>query len=215
MSPVELSVLPCLWKIVYQESPLKNKGFTIAELLISLAILSVIAVFTIPKIIGASTDSRFNAIAKEDIAALSGSIQNLKATGNMNASTKWSDIVAYLNYITLDSSGSLIDAQYSTTTYTCSSARTCIRMHNGSVIMYRTSISFGGTGNLNAMHVHIDPDGVVTNGGTTDGPGKAVAVFFYYNGRVADEGNIDVNTQNNSATYNPNTGNVPPWFSWP
>jgi len=37
---------------------------------------------------------------------------------------------------------------------------------------------------------------------------------FYYNGRVADEGNIDPNTSNNSTSYNPTPADVPPWFSW-
>ena len=42
-----------------------KKGFTLAELLISLGILGLIATFTIPKIVGAAGDSKYNAAAKE------------------------------------------------------------------------------------------------------------------------------------------------------
>lgn len=189
-------------------------GFTLPELLITLAILGIIAIFTIPKIVLNQQNSEYNARAKEDIAALSGALQQLRVAGSINAGTKWSDITNYLNYVQLDSSsGNNIDAQYSTTTYTCGAARNCLKMHNGSIVMFRSSISFGGTSSTNAIHVHIDPDGVVTDG-TTDGPGKSVAVFFYYNGRVVDEGGIDSNTQNNSGSYSPSPSSVPPWFNW-
>ena len=167
-----------------------------------------------PKILSTQQNNEYNAIAQEDIATLSAALQQLRSTGTLSSSTKWSDIINYLNYVQLDSSsGRNIDAQYTSTTYTCGSARNCLLMHNGSIVMFRTSISFGGTNTTNAIHVHIDPDGVVTDG-TTNGPGKAVAVFFYYGGRVADEGNIDPNTSNNSTSYNPTPANVPPWFSW-
>lgn len=42
-----------------------QSGFTLAELLIALTILGVIATFTIPKILTAQQASTYNAIAKE------------------------------------------------------------------------------------------------------------------------------------------------------
>src|SRR5689334_18657534 len=105
-------------------------GFTLAELLITLAILGIIAVFTIPKIVLNQQNNNYNARAKEDIAALSGAMQQLRASGTLSAGTKWSDIINYLNYVQLDSSsGNNIDAQYSSATYTCSAARNCLKMH--------------------------------------------------------------------------------------
>jgi prepilin-type N-terminal cleavage/methylation domain-containing protein len=49
---------------------LKRKAFTLAELLISLAILGVIATFTIPKILNSFQKNQWKNIFKEDIATL-------------------------------------------------------------------------------------------------------------------------------------------------
>lgn len=189
-------------------------GFTLSELLISLAILAVIAAFTVPKILLVQQGQQFNAVAKEDVAAISAAFQQLRMNGTLSSSTSWADVTPYINFAQYDtSSGNSVDAQQTQTTYACTGTRYCLRMHNGSIIIYRRNISFGGTNTTNALHVHIDPDGRVTDG-TTDGPGKSAAIFFYYNGRVADEGGIDANTQNNSGTYNPGAASVPPWLSW-
>lgn len=48
----------------------KAQGFTLAELLISLAILGVIATFTIPKILNSQQDGSKKAIFRETLAAL-------------------------------------------------------------------------------------------------------------------------------------------------
>lgn len=46
-------------------------GFTLAELLISLAILGIIATFTIPKLLMNQRVSAYNASAKESAASIS------------------------------------------------------------------------------------------------------------------------------------------------
>lgn len=50
-------------------SPRKD-GFTLSELLIALAILGIIAIFTIPKILMTTQDSRKQAILKETLATI-------------------------------------------------------------------------------------------------------------------------------------------------
>lgn len=47
-----------------------QKAFTLAELLIALAILGVIATFTIPKVLTANQNGTFKAIGKETAAML-------------------------------------------------------------------------------------------------------------------------------------------------
>ena len=61
---------------------MRNKNsqlaFTLAELLIALAILGVIATFTIPKILDSGSNSQWNAIGKEAAAMVSGAYQSYK-----------------------------------------------------------------------------------------------------------------------------------------
>ncbi|MCE3235965.1 MAG: hypothetical protein K0Q50_2145 [Vampirovibrio sp.] len=50
-------------------------GFTLAELLISLSILGIIATFTIPKLLMNQRVSAYNASAHESAASISGAYQ--------------------------------------------------------------------------------------------------------------------------------------------
>lgn len=52
----------------------QHRGFTLAELLISLAILGVIATFTIPKILANQQNSQKKAVFKESISAVSNAV---------------------------------------------------------------------------------------------------------------------------------------------
>ena len=52
-----------------------KSGFTLAELLIALAILGVIATFTIPKVLNSSSSSENSAIFKEAAGMVSGAMQ--------------------------------------------------------------------------------------------------------------------------------------------
>jgi prepilin-type N-terminal cleavage/methylation domain-containing protein len=190
----------------------KSKGFTLAELLIALLILGEISTFTIPKIIVAQANARYNAVAREDIAALSGAHQQHMLSGNLSSSTKITSLTQYMNYIAFDTS-SIIDDAPGSGSSSCNSTYPCIRMHNGSVMQWRDTVNFGGTNTTNAMWVHIDPDGVLTDG-STNGPGKALSLFLYYNGRISDEGSITAGTANSAVTYNPDPTKVPSWFRW-
>ena len=64
-----------------------STGFTLAELLIALAILGVIATFTIPKILTSQANSQRNAIAKEVMSMISGAHQQLKSNNALSTST--------------------------------------------------------------------------------------------------------------------------------
>ena len=110
-------------------------GFTLAELLISLAILGVIATFTIPKILSAQQNSQYNAEAKEAISMISGAYQQAQLSGQVDSNFKLTDLVPYLNYVQSDTS-SIMDEAYSlSTTLTCSSGIPCLRLHNGSSLI--------------------------------------------------------------------------------
>src|SRR6478609_7639481 len=149
--------------------PSMRKGFTLAELLITLQILAIIATFTIPKIIGSQQNSTYKAIAKEDIAAVAAAYQIFTLGNVPTASTTGGALTPYLNYVKLDTSGVTVDDIQGYGTLPCDSSAPCMRMHNGGTIQI-TPYSFNGTATTNAIRFKIDPDGRVTDG-TTNGPG--------------------------------------------
>src|SRR5689334_18650453 len=111
-------------------------GFTLAELLISLAILGVIATFTIPKIITAQTNSRYNAIANEAASMVSAAYQQYRHNNSsVTAGVGIEDLTPYMNYVATDTS-TVIDDKQTGGTYTCGggSANYCLRLHSGAML---------------------------------------------------------------------------------
>lgn len=74
-------------------------GFTLAELLIALAILSVIAVFTITKDLVALQDAKYQAIGKEFAGMISGAYKAYKLANGYNPTMQVQDLTPYLNYV--------------------------------------------------------------------------------------------------------------------
>jgi len=195
-------------------NPLKPcNGFTLAELLIALAILGVVATFTIPKIITANTNSQYNASAKEVAATLSAAYQNYMDQNGMSASTSVGSITPYINYISVDST-STIDLWQTGTTRTCNGFYTCLKLHNGGTLLYANTETFTGTNTTNAVYFLFDPDGQVTDG-TTNGPGKSVEFWLYVNGSLKTAGTALPNTVFGGGTFaTPDPTRDPPYFAW-
>jgi len=190
-------------------------GFTLVELLIALTIFGEIATFTIPKLIYSQQNHQYNAIAKENFGLISAAFQQMQLTGTLTTGTTAGAFTQYMNYVKYVSDGSLtIDAVPTTTTKACDgSPYVCVKLHNGSVLAYRTDASFGGNSTTNAIFFLTDPDGRVTDG-TTNGPGKGMSMFIYYNGRIVDEGNLLTGTASSFTSYTADPAKVPSWFSW-
>lgn len=189
------------------------KGFTLSELLIALAILGVIATFTIPKVLQSQQDSKYKSIAKEVMGIVSESYIAYKLKNASSGSIGLSQLTPFMNYVRVDTSGNIDDAYSYGGTFGCSGSFPCIRLHNGAAIAWDTAQSFGGTATTNAIWLLLDPDGKSLDS-TTNGPGKSMSIFLFHNGRIADAGSIPSNTEANNFTYGPDSGEVPPWFSW-
>jgi prepilin-type N-terminal cleavage/methylation domain-containing protein len=186
-------------------------GFTLAELLISLAILGVIATFTIPKIIAAQTNEQYNASTKDVAAMITGAYTSYSQNNTPSASTSAGNLTPFMNYLATDSS-TTIDLAQTNTTRACGGGYGCIKLHNGGMLMW-ASAGFMGTNTTNAVYFYFDPDGVVTDG-TTNGPGKSVGLWLYYNNRITSYGNLTSGTVYGGGTVNPHPTYDPPWFSW-
>jgi prepilin-type N-terminal cleavage/methylation domain-containing protein len=192
-----------------------SKGFSLTELLVALTILAEIATFAIPKVLSAQQTSTFRTIGKDAIAMVSAAYQQHQLSGKVSSSTKFTDLIVYMNYLKYDTSSAQVDDWQGNTPSagTTCSGYGCLRLHSGGAILWDPSESFGGTNSTNAISFFLDPDGKVTDG-TANGPGHSLAVILYYNGRIADIGNAVPTAYSSAYTWSKNTGAVPPWFSW-
>lgn len=163
-------------------------GFTLAELLIALAILGVIATFTIPKVLNAQQDSRYSAIAKEAAGMVSGAMLKLKMDGNLTANSTFTDLLPYMNYVSVDTV-SMIDNYYTGGSRDCSVTTNfiCLRLHNGAIMRSKPAQTLGNLTTTGFLFFSLDPDGQVTDG-TPTGPGRAVEMYVYTDGAVRTYG---------------------------
>lgn len=186
-------------------------GFTLAELLIALAILGVIATFTIPKILMSQQNSQYNATAKEVAAMIAGAYQSASLTGDLRSSFTAGSFSQYMNYLSVDTA-STIDNVNEQTTSSCNTDGPCLNLHNGGKLLLWNQ-GFGGTNVTNAVFFQFDPDGRVTDG-TTNGPGKSVKLALYYNGLITSRANILVGTTTSASSYPAQPTADPLWFQW-
>lgn len=187
-------------------------AFTLAELLIALAILGVIAVFTIPKVLVAQQDAKYNAIGKEAAGMLSGAYEAYRLQTSPSSSTRTRDLTPYMNYVSVDTV-SMVDSHQAQTDFSCATQVTCLKLHNGATLFYASTAQFGGTATTNAIWYYLDPDGRETDG-TTNGPGKSVVFYLYFNGKLRTWGTLEPNTYGNGNPWTADPNRDPPWFSW-
>jgi prepilin-type N-terminal cleavage/methylation domain-containing protein len=196
------------------------RGFTLAELLVALAIFGLIATFTIPMVLVVVQQQHLNALAKETASILSEAYQKMRiARGTINQQTKSQDLIPYINFVKFMTAGFLLDYLYNSTGAAACGTQDCILLHNGAVL--RFSGSFCNVvlipSHQCAVGVLFDPDGVLTDGGSPTNLGKSIQFWVYQNGLLRDRGNTLIPTyssNDNSYSYNPAPYANPPWFNW-
>lgn len=195
-------------------TPYRN-GFTLAELLISLAILGIIAAFTIPKILMVQAQQQHIAQTKEVAAMFSGAFQQAKLAGIVNANTKPRDLTPYMNYLAIVTDGTTIDASPGGTSHTCDATSICLKLVNGGMLWFQ-NWQFGGTSSLYTIEVSYDPDATNNTTDTADGPLKAVQFTQYYDGYLTTRGRTKPSSCNvwDCTGLEPNSALDPSWFQW-
>ncbi len=191
----------------------KNRcpGFTLAELLIALAILGVIATFTIPKILNSQQMSSSNAKAKEVAGMVGAAYQLYKMQNPVTASFTIADLTPYMNYVQADSS-TVVDTPPLNSTIQCGTVYAdCLKLHNGGMLRYYSGWQMGGTENNYAVWFDIDPDGVASS----NNAGAALQFWLYANGTIRTYGTMVPGTCSGGyCSFNPDPSWDPAWFSW-
>ncbi len=197
------------------------KGFTLAELLSALAILGVIATFTIPKVLNASQSSQWKSGYKEFASMISGAYAAYTLENTPTTATDVGDLTPYMNYVRIDTSSTVDQAYGSAGTVVCGASNTtCLQLHSGAMAFLALNKCFRGTTDLHAIGFGYDPDGKVTAGGLANDPGKQLSVTLYFNGRITSRDAVMANTLNGnnnctgSNTINPDPTIKPEWFEW-
>lgn len=186
----------------------ESKGFALAELLICLAILGLIAVFSIPKLLQAQQNKTYQSIAKESIGTITTALMTHQMAGSLNTGTLGRDLTQAMNYVSVATTGTIDDKPADTVTLTCKAAAPCVKLHNGSIIQPMEAQSFGGTSSLHFISFTIDPDGVTT------GKEDSLRVVLYYNGSITSAYHCKTGSVSSGFTCNPGNNQDPSWFSW-
>ena len=183
-------------------------AFTLAELLIALLVLGVIATFTIPKVLQSQQSSKNMAIVKEAASIVSGAYEAYKHENTVTSAFKASDLTPYINYVSISTNGTSVD-RGNTLDVPCSATTTCYLLHNGGTLNIDSICSLAATTPTRGVLVVIDPDGVAS---PVDDVNAGVWFTLFVNGRITTMGKEG--PDNSCGTWTPNPTNDPPWLSW-
>lgn len=164
-------------------------GFSLAEILITLVILGVVAAFSISKTFTPLGKNTVNSKANQMMLRLAAAHQAYKMEGKLVSNTHFTDLIPYFNYVKIDSSTVIDELYTSSASRTCGSGSWyCLVFHDGSMLMYNDGQKFGGPGS--GIYLYYDPDGKRTDS-TTNSAGKSLQFWITYDGRVRTSNTID------------------------
>jgi prepilin-type N-terminal cleavage/methylation domain-containing protein len=196
----------------------RKQGFTLAELLIALAILGVIATFTIPKILSSTGTAQFKAVAKETAGTLATALQDYSVDNAITTGTLASSLLANVNYVAQNTNAPITGTTGTGLPVACSGTVICLQLHNGAILQYEAAATFNGVTATNYIPINLDPDGTKSQN-TTD----ILSFRLYYNGKLTvatndtapnDEQPAGTGVGSTSASPLAEGPSTPDWFTW-
>ena len=157
------------------------QGFTLSELLVSLAVLGLIAAFAIPKVLTAVGESSARAIGRETFGMISEAYQAIRANnnGNVPRSTTAQNLIDTMNYARAGTGG---NGQGGGTNGTTAS----IVLQNAAQVAFDPADSFVSVtaGTNGVIGFTIDPDGSDTSGAADTNANGPITVYLGGDGRI-------------------------------
>jgi prepilin-type N-terminal cleavage/methylation domain-containing protein len=185
---------------------MRYNGFSLAELLVAMGVLGIIATFSIPKVLTATQSKQKVAITREVLSSLAQARLLLQNEGKWTASTTAEQLATKMNFIRYHTAG-LIDtppANYPWMPSHDCAAIGCFEFHNGAKAMFYCD--FAGTTAQDALAFMLDTDGQYRNSG------DSIWLVVYFDGKIRTEATINPNTRYCDGTYNPSPTD-PDWWT--
>lgn len=189
----------------------RQQGFSLVELLISLAIMGVLMAFTVPPLLqsqNSNASSKYSAMSK-DVAfmVMNAYDQYRQSNATVATNTTAGALSAYMNFVSVDTTTALlVDGHPTTGALACSASRACLKLHNGGVLQMQAE-TFNGSTTLNCIQFRFDPDGTYT------GNQDSIQYELYYDGTMKTRGTAKTNSTHSGATFSSGSSNDPTWFT--
>ena len=196
-------------------------GFSLTEVVITIAIVSLIAGITVPGIMTSANNNKRLSITKQMMSLIVDALNDKVESNAVDLNSGFQQFVnvaggggvQYTRYITSGAARS-IDAPPNAVSL-CNTGTPCtftpgtdlqaLTLKNGGLLVFRTIFTFG-TGADAAIPLDFDPDGEVT------GDRNAVEFWLYSDGRIRTARTLVAGTTNNSGTITASATADPAWL---
>jgi len=197
-----------------------QQAFSLAELLVVLAVIGFVAMLVTPKVTVAFDRHTRTAIVKDLTMSVAQAYGVLSVKEGMTAATTFGDIARYMNIANMKTTGS-IDSYPGGPAVSCSGSYSCYQMASGSIIAVDNAHTFSEEIPNASLRFIIDTDGdmqagtTMTNGGTIEDVSGAGAGFFLsYDGRITPVFRPVPNNRMNGVTVAACSDCTPRWLRW-
>jgi prepilin-type N-terminal cleavage/methylation domain-containing protein len=185
-----------------------TKGFTLSELLIALAILGLIATFTIPKVLTSVGEKGNLNVAKETLSSITSAYDVIRSENNGYGATTISgrNILDRMNFVELFATAGDAGSPRASTCVT--GTTTCILLHNGAILQ-TTDADVFTTATLGTIAFKVYPDG---GGKVASAP--ALTALLTNDGRLITGTGLTIGGNTYTVADGFAAAALPTWFKW-